>query len=120
MSIPAFLRELSTSLVTLAEEAPDRMTAAQLLFFVLAAEADLRGVPTTFTAIREGASEAVNRSMHSTYRQLLEPSRTFPKALGWLRREENPLDNREKFLRLTTKGRAVVGKLVDPMERETA
>ncbi len=47
-------------------------------------------------------------SVRNTYRQLLEPSRVFPKALGWLTTEENPDDSREQFLRLTDKGKRII------------
>jgi hypothetical protein len=106
------LADFSAALIVLAEEAPDRMTMAQGVFFLLAASADLTGKPTTFTEIREAAGETINRSLHSTYRVLLKPSRTHPKALGWLERHENPQDNRQKFLKLTPKGRKIVREVV--------
>src|SRR3546814_14484898 len=70
-------------MIALAEFAPDRMTMAQGVFFLLAASADIAGKPTTFTEIKEAQGEAINRSLHSTYRVLLTPSRTFPKGLDW-------------------------------------
>lgn len=112
------LADLSSALIVLAEEAPDRMTTAQMVFFLLAASADLAGRAATFTEIREAQGEALNRSLHSTYRQLLKPSRTFPNALGWLDREENPADNREKFLKLTPKGRKVIREVVAALTGE--
>jgi hypothetical protein len=112
------LADLSSAMIVLAEEAPERMTCAQMVFFLLAGAADLAGRPTTFTEIYEAQGEAINRSLHSTYRQLLKPSRTFPKALGWLDRTENPADNREKLLKLTPKGRKVIAEVVAALTGE--
>src|SRR3546814_6911872 len=89
-----------------------RMTMAQGVFFLLAASADIAGKPTTFTEIKEAQGEAINRSLHSTYRVLLTPSRTFPKGLDWLARVENPQDNREKLLKLTPKGREIIREVI--------
>lgn len=98
----------SAAMIVLAEMAPERMTLSQGIFFVLTATADLAGKDPTFSDIKEAVGETVNRSLHTTYRILLEPSRVYPNALGWLRQEENPMDARQKFLRLTPKGRAVM------------
>src|SRR3546814_1559155 len=62
------LGDLSSAMIALAEFAPDRMTMAQGVFFLLAASADIAGKPTTFTEIKEAQGEAINRSLHSTYR----------------------------------------------------
>src|SRR3546814_624538 len=106
------LGDLSSTMIALAEFAPDRMTMAQGVFFLLAASADIAGKPTTFTEIKEAQGEAINRSLHSTYRVLLTPSRTFPKGLDWLARVENPQDNREKLLKLTPKGREIIREVM--------
>lgn len=104
-------------MVVLAEEAPDRMTLSQGMFFLLAASADLKGKPTTYTEIKEEFGEAVNRSLHGTYRVLLKPSRPYPNALGWLDRVEDPTDNRRKLLTLTSKGRTIIQSLIRALER---
>lgn len=96
------------TMLVLAELAPERMTLSQTIFFVLAGTAELSGKQPTFTDIKEAVGEQLNRSLHSTYRVLMEPSRAFPKGLGWLTTELNPNDNREKFIRLTAKGRSVL------------
>lgn len=111
------LAELSKAMVVLAEEAPDRMTLSQGMFFLLAASADLEGKPTTYTEIKEEFGEAVNRSLHGTYRVLLKPSRPYPNALGWLDRVEDPTDNRRKLLTLTAKGRMIIQSLIRALER---
>lgn len=106
------LRNFSTALIAAADLAPDRMTLSQLTFFLFAAMADIRGTPATFSDIRDTAGPRVRKSMHTTYKILLDGSRRSDRAdtpgVGWLRREEDPLDNRRKFLRLTPKGRNVV------------
>lgn len=98
----------SAGMIVLAEMAPDRMSLSQGIFFILTATADLAGKDPTFSDIKEAVGETVNRSLHTTYRVLLEPSRIYPQSLGWLRQEPNPMDARQKFLRLTPKGRAVM------------
>jgi hypothetical protein len=98
----------SAAMIVLAEMAPERMTLSQGIFFMLTATADLAGKDPTFSDIKEAVGETVNRSLHTTYRILMEPSRVYPNGLGWLRAEPNPMDAREKFLRLTPKGRAVM------------
>jgi hypothetical protein len=98
----------SAGMIVLAEMAPERMTLSQGIFFMLTATADLAGKDPTFSDIKEAVGDTVNRSLHTTYRILMEPSRVYPNALGWLKAEPNPMDAREKFLRLTPKGRAVM------------
>ncbi len=102
----------------LAKMAPERMTLSQAIFFVLAGSADLAGKQPTYTDIKEEVGDQLNRSLHTTYRILLEPSRAFPKGLGWLTSELNPKDNRVKFLRLTPKGRGVMAELAAAMKVE--
>lgn len=106
----------STAMIVLAEMAPERMTMSQAIFFVLTATADLAGRNPTFSDIRDAVGDTVNRSLHTTYRVLLEPNRNYPKGLGWLRQEENPMDARQKFLRLTPKGRTVMTAVLRALE----
>lgn len=113
----AELRTFSTALITAAELAPDRMTMAQLTFFLFAAMADLRGTPATFSEIRDAAGPRMRKSLHTTYKILLDGNRRSDRAdtpgVGWLRREEDPSDNRRKFLRLTDRGRGIVRAIVN-------
>lgn len=110
------LHDFSSAVMTLAEFAPERMTLAQGVFFLLAAAADIAGRPATFTTVKEAAGPRVNRSLHTTYKVLLDEGRKRGEkredGLGWLTREENKADQREKYLRLTPKGREVVRELV--------
>lgn len=111
------LRNFSTALIAAADLAPDRMTLSQLTFFLFAAMADIRGTPATFSDIRDAAGPRVRKSMHTTYKILLDGNRRSDRVdtpgVDWLRREEDPLDNRRKFLRLTPKGRNVVQAIVN-------
>jgi len=117
-------RDFSTALMTLAEHAPERMSLAQMLFFLLAGMADLRGTPATFSEIKEATGDTINRSLHTTYKILLDGARrsdrpkSAARGLNWLRREENPLDDREKLLRLTPQGREELRDLLDAMRGE--
>lgn len=111
------LGDLSAALIVLAEYAPERMTLAQGVFFLRAAVADLAGSPATFTAIRSATGDAVSRSLHTTYKVLLDGSKrkdrpNQSRGLGWLTRVTNPADEREKFLTLTPKGREVLREVL--------
>jgi len=105
----------SAAMIVLAESAPDRMSLSQGIFFILTATADLAGKDPTFSDIKEAVGDTVNRSLHTTYRVLLEPSRNYPDGLGWLRQEPNPMDARQKFLRLTPKGKSVLKGMLHAM-----
>jgi len=110
------LRDFGLAMLVLAELAPERMTMAQAIFFLLAAGADLAGRPATFSGIREAVGPVINRSLHTTYKVLLDgPNRKDnprQKGLNWLYRESNPNDEREKFLRLTPEGRRVIREVI--------
>jgi hypothetical protein len=98
----------SAFLLYLSDVGSDRMTLTQAAFFLLAATADAAGKPATRTELLETYKESLRGSIRNSYRQLLEPSRAFPRALGWLVTEANPNDDREQFLRLTATGKSVV------------
>lgn len=106
-------QKLSLALSVIAEHAPDRMTLPQVLFFIEAARADLAGKQPTFSTIKNCLCGSFNKSLHTTYRILLEPSRAFPQGLGWLVAEQNPEDLREKHLRLTESGRSMLLSVAD-------
>lgn len=109
---------LSAAMIVLAEMAPDRMTMSQAIFFLVAASADLAGKRPTYSEVREALGDDINRTLHTTYRIVLEPSRVYPKGLGWMTRETNPADNREKFLRLTKKGREVMKEVLRALGKD--
>lgn len=105
------VEELATSsalLVYLAGVATERLSLSQIAFFLAAATADAAGKPATRTELIDATLDGTRGSIRNTYRQLMEPSRTFPNALGWLHPEPNPMDEREKLLRLTDEGRKVI------------
>jgi len=94
----------SAFLLYLADVATDRLSLTQASFFLLAATADAAGKPVTRSSIIQTYPDTFKGSVRNSYRQLLEPSRLYPKALGWLTTVENPDD----FLELTAEGRAVI------------
>lgn len=98
----------SAFLLYLADVGSDRLTLTQAAFFLLAATADAAGHPATRSALLQAHHETFRGSIRNSYRQLLEPSRQYPNALGWLSTEANPDDDREQFLRLTDEGRSVI------------
>jgi hypothetical protein len=95
-------------LMHLADESSERLSVTQIAFFFAAAHADLARRGATRSELLTGHPETFGGSVRNSYRQLLEPSRAYPNALGWLRTEPNPDDDREQFLRLTPKGREVI------------
>jgi hypothetical protein len=95
-------------LLYLAEVGSDRLSLTQAAFFLLAATADAAGRPATRTELLATHMANGRGSIRNSYRQLMEPSRVHPKALNWLCAEENPMDAREKVLRLTDEGKRVV------------
>lgn len=112
------LVNLSAAMMVMAEMAPDRMSASQMIFFLAAASADLAGKQPTYSEVREALGDDINRTLHTTYRVVLEPSRIYPKALGWLSRTQNPNDNREYFLKLTPRGREVLKEVLKALGRD--
>jgi hypothetical protein len=104
----------SAFLLYLADVGSDRLSLTQAAFFMLAATADAAGRPATRSELIQAHGETFRGSIRNSYRQLLEPSRTYPKALGWLSTEANPDDDREQFLRLTDEGKSVIKDALSP------
>lgn len=98
----------SAFLLYLADVGSDRLSLTQAAFFMLAATADAAGRPATRSELIQTYSETFRGSIRNSYRQLLEPSRMYPRSLGWLATESNPNDEREQFLRLTDEGKSVI------------
>lgn len=92
----------------LADAASDRLSISQAAFFMMAAAANARGAPLTAAQLQEAAGENISKNVKNSYRRLLTPSNANPGGLGWLDREGNPDDEREKFLVLTPKGEEVI------------
>lgn len=101
------LASASAFMLFLAEAGGDRLTISQAAFFMLAAAGDARGRPLTMTDLMEDAKGIIGPSVANTYKVLLEPTKTHPIGLSWLKREPDPDDERRKYLRLTDKGRSV-------------
>jgi hypothetical protein len=111
-----YLRAASCSLLYLSGAASDRLSLTQGAFFMLAATAEAAGKPATRSSLIAVHAEEFRGSIRNTYRQLLEPSRKYPNALGWLAAEPNPNDDREMFLRLTKRGRQVIERMLLALE----
>lgn len=117
------LRDFSTATLVLAELAPERMSLSQAVFFLFAGLADLAGRPATFTDLKEAVGSSINKSLHTTYKVLLDESRrrgtSRDPGLGWLTREVDREDNRKKYLRLTNRGRQVLKELGIAIDQRT-
>lgn len=110
--------DFSAGMMVLGELAPERLTMSQAIFFVLTGTAAIAGKDPTYTDIKEAVGDKINKSLNTTYRIFLEPSRLYPNGLGWLTQEPNPDDNRVKFLRLTKKGREVLAQVLEAIKGE--
>lgn len=110
------LAGFSAAMLYVADVGSDRLSLTQAAFFLLAATTDAAGRPATRTELLTAYHESFRGSIRNSYRQLLEPTRLYPKALGWLRAEENPQDSREQFLRLTDEGRSVINGALMALE----
>lgn len=109
------LRGFSAGLLVLTELCSERMSPAQVTFFLFAGIADLSGKPATFTDLRELIGPAMGKTLHTTYKAFLDTSERESRrqvALGWLMREIDPSDNRRKYLRLTKRGREVMAEVL--------
>lgn len=103
------LGNLLAFLFYLADEGNDRLTINQAIFFLSVAASDLKGAPMTLTEIMERGEGVLTKSLKTTYKVLLPPTRGYSSiALGWIDREPDPDDERKKYLRLTAKGRKVI------------
>lgn len=100
------------TLAYMTEVASPTLTVRQMLFFVAAATFDLRGRPATLTGIRQTFG-SLGRSIEKSKDILLEPSRHYPEALGWLTQELDPNDKRVRYLRLTDTGYAIINGLIE-------
>lgn len=95
------------SLAYVTRETPVRLSVAQLAIFALAALGDRMGQPVTFTQLRETLEGAPGGAVHTTYSVFFEQHKGQPQ-LGWLRQERCDNDQRVKWLRLTSRGAAVL------------
>ena len=102
------LRAATSLLLAIAQEGSDRLTVSQAAFFLFAAKAQAVGKPATRSQLLQASGSDFRPSTRNSYRQLLEPSRVYPNALGWLLTEENPNDAREKILTLSEDGEKVI------------
>jgi len=88
---------------------PSTLTIRQALFFVAVAKEDLRHHRVTLTGIR-AAHDGLGRAIAKSKDMLLEPSRAYPQATGWLTQEHDPEDRRVRYLRLTPRGLNVLAQ----------
>ena len=106
------LRKWVMASAYIATATPCRLSTTQLAVFSFAALAARSGNPTTFLALREIFEGSPGGSVHTTYNVFLDRKRQRGGSLGWLYQVQNPLDMRQKFLHLTSKGHKVADKLL--------
>lgn len=111
------LSVFSLGLIHLAELAPERLTAGQIVIFLHAGMGDLGGVPMTLSDINDVVGDGVGKSLRTTYQVFLDgnlsSNKNRVKGLHWLRSEIDPKDNRRKLLLLTDEGRKVMSEVLD-------
>lgn len=103
----ADLEQLAVVISLMTERGSEKLTMRQCLFFLAAAYLDLRNVSVNIAKIRE-IYPTIGRSIEKSKEQLLEPTKHTPDALGWLSQEMDEDDRRQRWLKLTPKGRKIV------------
>lgn len=108
---------MSGALQRLAYDIPNRVTIRQLLVFLMIAEEVSMGRDITIAEIRakvgkdKTGDDLLGQSIGRSYQIFCKPTKKEPENLGWVEVEENEDDRRQKFLRLTPEGEAVVSEL---------
>ena len=111
------LAKLERALTALLESVDPRFSLPQALFFLKAARLSEDGKKATLGDIREEFGETMSGGLHSSYLGLLVPEgRSTSHGLGFIERQTNPDNLREKLLTLTPEGRAVVARMLEPLE----
>ncbi len=95
------------------ELVPARMTGLQMQTFLMIAVAHARERDLTMTDLREESGELIGMHMNRSYQFFLPPSARNPEGLGWVMTEEDPLDGRRKYLRLTEKGEEIADLFIE-------
>jgi hypothetical protein len=103
----------SRGLFILASHTPARLSLPQAAIFLLAATCDSAGQAMSITRLRETLEPLAGHGIKNSYQIFLELGDGSLGRLGWLRRVQNPLDAREKFLKLTPKGKCIINKVLD-------
>lgn len=101
----------SRGLFLLSRHAPNRLSLPQAAIFLAAAVCDRAGHPGSISSLKETLGPVAGRSVKNSYQVFLDPKESRFGKLGWLRRTVNPLDARERLLRLTPKGRRVIDQV---------
>ena len=102
----------SRGLFILSSYAPNRLSLPQAAIFLAAAICDRMNRPESISSLRDTLGPLAGRSVKNSYQVFLAPEDSEQGRLGWLRRSVNPLDARERLLRLTPKGRRVIERVV--------
>lgn len=101
--LAAELDAKTDTLERLSAHSPSTLTLRQTLFFLAVARKDLRHHRVTMSQIRAD-HPSLGRSIEKSKDMLLDPTKTYPKAVGWLTQEHDPQDRRVRYLRLTRRG----------------
>lgn len=116
------LFRMSSALQILAAKLPARTSTRQAMAFVTVAYLDAMGTPATLTQLREIAGVGVDKkpllgqSIERTFDTFLEPTKRTPDALAWCYQEVDEDDRRNKYIRLTTKGKRAAQEILEALE----
>lgn len=105
------LDKLADVMKVVIKQAPETLTARQLLLFLAVARKESMQHQATLTQIMSDHS-GLGRSIERSKAMLLEPSKAYPKAAGWLTQEHDPKDQRVRHLRLTPRGTDVLALML--------
>lgn len=107
------LEDLGTALVQLASSVPDRTSLRQMLFFLVVARADLEGTPATFRDFEALVAPLGTTSLRTTYKLFLAGPTASGQGLGWLSTERSLSGTGRVAFKVTPKGRAALGGVLD-------
>lgn len=105
------LDKLADVMKVVIKQAPETLTARQLLLFLAVARKESMQHQATLTQIMSDHG-GLKRSIERSKGMLLEPSKAYPKAAGWLMQEHDPKDRRIRHLRLTPRGADVLAQML--------
>ena len=115
---------IESSVRTIAELMPARVSLRQGLAFLFVVHADARGRRVTMTDVRQSFSEtehgsvSVGQSIAKSFQVFFEASKQEPNGLNWVRQEADRDDRRKKYLVITAEGAEVALKMIAPPQIE--
>jgi len=116
---------LAAAMKVFAAAVPERTTIRQSLALLLVCYASAMGRSITLSDIQDLAGEdlegrpLIGQTIERTLDTFRVPTHRTPNALGWVTTEEDPLDRRRKYLKLTAEGISAANELITALRTVT-